>query len=235
MNTIKKWLDVVDVDGEFKGEFFYVRGRKKKDKLVENEEPQFDEVDKEFEEKIKNAPSGTKMFSLVEETEKKDEEIELEEDEKEWMKMEENVAAPVKLNYDENDDFSIYSPDDYIQYYETYCERKFGDDGNKKGEYLSKLTNLWGNPYEMGKEIAKKKGVSESDFQSFVNRNFIEGENGLQKKNELVSALRELKNKILNAPFDTSWLPVKNEITVHCHGHNLIGLAYKTCKWMSRI
>lgn len=246
--TIQRWLDAAGIDGEFKGDYFYIKGRKNKKKEDNDASKKEDEmksmpnkITKAEEKAILSTPSDTNLFSILKSKDKE----EAKEEAKEAKDEEESTAQPDAPECDEavTTDTTIKEepiaqldapdvteeedPEWYIQYYDDYCEHRFGDELNKKTEYARKLYKMWGNTVEKIEKICRKLKITPREYESYKLKGFIPGNDGLIKKAKIKAALSELRCKVMNAPFDNSWMPGFNAESVKHHGKCLIGLSFK--------
>ena len=77
--TIQRWLDAAGIDGEFKGDYFYIKGRKNKKKEDNDASKKEDEmksmpnkITKAEEKAILSTPSDTNLFSILKSKDKEE-------------------------------------------------------------------------------------------------------------------------------------------------------------------
>ncbi len=209
-NSITKWLETVNIGGEFKGDCFVVDSAKfinktgqlirggvkhkqqeKQTRVVEDKAKEQEQT-KRIEEAVKKAPNGTKVFEVIKnETKNEQKQEQRQEEREEWM-----LAVDRKSKNDELMEWQ--------KYYDETKEKVMNEE--KWQSILGWIYVNWGSVGDAITKIGKNHRVSKDVLDKAMRDEYLsDKEGGLAMKNALRKDLLDLRQHILNSEFDDSW------------------------------
>lgn len=136
------------------------------------------------------------------------EDEELDDVEKEWLANEESLSEDETIDgeksifkYDDSDDISKYTHEDWKKLYEAKREQH-----KNMARIITYVRAAWGDINDEVMKIAKKLKVKEAVIKKFIETGYVDGrDGGYEMKQKIRDEIKKLQEHIMMAREDTSW------------------------------
>lgn len=135
-------------------------------------------------------------------------EDELDDDEKEWLDNEKSLSVdehiesePSIFKYDDSDDLSKYTHEDWKKLYEAKREKH-----KNMSRIITYFRTAWGDINDEMMKIAKKLKVKDAVIKKFIDTGYVDDrDGGFEMKQKIRDEVKKLQEHIMMAREDSSW------------------------------